>query len=180
MCRLIVVALVGGVSLVAGGAAAVWTVSRSAATEAVSKETLSSPQLAPATPLDLRELLEPGPKLKPSAKAESLNGKRVRVAGFMAEMEEAVEGAFYLVPRPISLDESGAGTGDLPLQSILVLVPAAEGRSNPHIEGELEGIGVLEVGNHADEQGRVSNFRLRLDPDQRLQQPRAAAAESAP
>jgi len=117
----------------------------------------------PAASLEFRELLDTGPTLRPSAKALALHGKRVRVVGFMADMEEAIQGAFYLVPRPMRLDESGAGTGDLPLESILVLVPGAEGKALPYIEGPLEGIGVLDVGNRADEQGRVSNFRLSLD-----------------
>jgi hypothetical protein len=79
-------------------------------------------------------------------------------------------GVFYLVPQPIHLDESGGGTGDLPLQTILVDVPGAAGKSIPHVRGALEGIGVFEVGNRADDQGRVSNFRLHLDPDDRLTQ----------
>jgi hypothetical protein len=106
--------------------------------------------------------------LAPSAKARALDGKRVRVIGFMAEMEEPIRGAFYLVARPTRLDESGGGTGDLPLDSILVAVPGSEAKLIPHVEGALEGTGVLEVGNRADAQGRVSNFRLRLDPDERL------------
>jgi hypothetical protein len=132
-----------------------------------------------AAPLEFRDLLDSGPKLQPSAKATALDGKRVRVVGFMAEMEEPIPGAFYLVPRPIRLDESGAGTGDLPLESILIAVPGSEGKIIPHAEGALEGIGLLEVGNRADDQGRVSNFRLRLDPDQRLAQAHAAAATSS-
>jgi len=128
----------------------------------------------PPAPIELRELLDPGPALRPSAKALALDGKRVRVRGFMAEMEEPIEGAFYLVPRPLKLDESGAGTGDLPLESILVAVPGAEGRALPHVAGALEGTGLLEVGNRADDKGRVSNFRLRLDSDR----PAAFAARS--
>jgi hypothetical protein len=135
-----------------------------------------SPALEPAVPLAFAELLDPGPALRPSAKALALDGKRVRIVGFMADMEEPMAGAFYLVPRPIKLDESGAGTGDLPLESLLVEVVQAEGRVLPHADGALEGTGVLEVGNRADDHGRSSNFRLRLDPDQRL----AHAAKAAP
>jgi hypothetical protein len=117
----------------------------------------------PAASLEFRELLDPGAVLRPSAKALALQGKRVRVVGFMAEMEEPIQGAFYMVPCPMRLDESGAGTGDLPLESILVVVPGVEGKALPHVEGPLEGVGVLDVGNRADQQGRVSNFRLSLD-----------------
>jgi hypothetical protein len=132
-----------------------------------------------APTLDLRELLDTGPTLRPSAKAVALAGKRVRLVGFMADMEEPMRGAIYLVPRPIRLDESGAGTGDLPLESVLVELTGAEGREIPHVEGALEATGVLEVGNRADDQGRVSNFRLRLDPDRRLAPPRVAVASAS-
>lgn len=97
----------------------------------------------------------------------------------MVEMEEPLRGAIYLAPRPLRLDESGAGTGDLPLESVLVEVPGFENRVIPHVEGALEGTGIFEVGNRADDQGRVSNFRLRLDPDQRLVQPPAAVAAAS-
>lgn len=138
----------------------------------------ASPE-APAASLEFRELLDTGATLRPSAKALALHGKRVRVVGFMAEMEEPVQGAFYLVPRPMRLDESGAGTGDLPLESILVVVPGAEDKALPHLEGPLEGIGVLDVGNRADEQGRVSNFRLSLDRPARVAA-RAGRASQTP
>lgn len=46
-------------------------------------------------------------ELKPSEKLRSLNGKRVRIVGFMAEMEHQPEGYFYLCSRPILCDESG-------------------------------------------------------------------------
>jgi hypothetical protein len=130
MRRVSVITVAAVVLFLAGGAAAVWVVNKPPSVESASnKPELSHPQLAPATSLALSDLLDSGPKLKPSAKAEALNGKRVHVVGFMAEMEEPIEGAFYLVPRPISLDESGGGTGDLPPNSILVMVPGSEGRA---------------------------------------------------
>ena len=175
MRRVSILAVAIGALLLAGVAVAV----RSARSSSADRSAQNIHSGDTAAPLELRELLDPGPKLQPSAKANSLHGKRVRVVGFMAEMEEPMQGAFYLVPRPIKLDESGAGTGDLPLESVLIAVPGTEGKVIPHAEGALEGIGVLEVGNRADDQGRVSNFRLRLDPDQRLAQAPAAAAASS-
>jgi len=133
----------------------------------------------PAAALEFGELLDTGPALRPSAKALALHGKRVRVVGFMAEMEEPIQGAFYLVPRPMRLDESGAGTGDLPLESILVFVPGGEGKALPHVVGPLEGIGVLDVGNRADDQGRVSNFRLSLDRPAAVEERTERASQTA-
>jgi hypothetical protein len=168
---------------IVGGAVAVVTIRSAAAHRATgSGPNLVAPK-GPASPLEFRELFAAGPALKPSAKALALDGKRVRIVGFMAEMEEPIEGAFYLVPRPIKLDESGGGTGDLPLESVLIAVPGAEGKLLPHVDGALEGTGVLEVGNRADERGRVSNFRLRLDQaEPRMERPgwpRSAATSSA-
>lgn len=162
---------VGGIAIgllfLAGGAAAFFELPSQSKPQGSSPRKIALSNARPATPLALRELLDPGPKLQPSSKARSLEGQRVRIAGFMAKMEEPLKGSFYLVPRPMSLDESGAGTGDLPLEAVLVLVRGSENETIPHLPGALEGIGILEIGNHADPDGRVSNFRLRLDPDQR-------------
>src|SRR5256885_684817 len=54
-----------------------------------------------ATPLAFDEFLAPSTReLKPSAKLAGLNGRRVRMVGFMAHMESPPAGAFYLCPRP--------------------------------------------------------------------------------
>lgn len=101
--------------------------------------------------------------LEPTAKATRLVGKRVRMVGFMARMEISPTGAFYLVPRQVHSDEAGGGTADLPPQSVLVISPSAAGQRVPHIEGPVEVTGTLELGNRADEDGRVSAIRLILD-----------------
>ena len=168
MRRLTVGGIALGGLLLAGVAAAFFEHPSSGALTASTPAKAAIRSTDPATPLALRELLSPGPILRPSEKARSLNGRRVRIAGFMAAMEEPIEGGFYLVPRPISLDESGAGTGDLPLEAVLVLVSGSEGKVIQHLPGALEGTGILEVGNSSTSEGRISNFRLRLDPDQRL------------
>jgi hypothetical protein len=51
-----------------------------------------------------------GSQLRPSSRLVSLRGRRVRIAGYMARMEEPLEGAFYVCPRPVYCDESGGGT----------------------------------------------------------------------
>jgi hypothetical protein len=87
----------------------------------------------------------------------------VRLVGFMAQLELPPRGAFYLVPRPVRCDESGAGTADLPPESVLVLSASSAGRVVPFLAGALELTGTLELGNQPDSEGRVSAFRLRLD-----------------
>ncbi|MET0594055.1 MAG: hypothetical protein ABW133_15250 [Polyangiaceae bacterium] len=117
-----------------------------------------------ATTLAFRDLVEPTPRaLKPTARARDLAGQRVRMTGFMAEMELAPKGAFYLTPIPIRCDEAGGGTADLPPTSVLVVVPTEKGRKIDHVAGELEATGTWEVGNRADEEGRISAFRIVTD-----------------
>jgi len=119
--------------------------------------------LPPAPPLAWSDLLEPGASLAPSAKTRALAGQRVRLVGFMAEMELPIPGAFYLVPRPVECDEAGGGTADLMPTSVLVLSESARGQVVPHVSGALDVTGVLEVGNLPGPDGRTSALRLRLD-----------------
>jgi hypothetical protein len=114
-------------------------------------------------PLELREILEPGLEPRLSARIRSLNGQRVRLVGFMAQMEEPPVGAFYLVPHPLFCDEGGGGTGDLPLDAVRVLVRSSPDVPIRFIPGPLEVTGVLRVGNRADDEGRVSALELVLD-----------------
>ena len=105
--------------------------------------------------------------LTPSSRLLRLNGRRVRLVGFMAQMESPPLGAFYLCPRPISCDEEGAGTADLPAESVLVIVGSQRGKVMPFTPRALEVTGILEVGNRQDADGRVSFIRLVLDgPDE--------------
>jgi hypothetical protein len=120
---------------------------------------------APAEPLAWSELLEPGAALVPSAKTRALAGQRVRLVGFMAQMELPIPGAFYLVPQPVDCDEAGGGTADLMPTSVLVLSASTQGQIVPHLPGALDVSGVLEVGNQPGPDGRMSAFRLRLDSD---------------
>ena len=119
-----------------------------------------------AVPLSFKEFFEASPReLVASGKLLSLNGKRVRITGYMARMERQVLGAFYLVPHPVICDEEGAGTSDLPVENVLVLVRSAKGKEIAFIPRPLEVTGILEVGNRAEEDGRVSAIRLTLDTE---------------
>ncbi|HTU61394.1 MAG TPA: hypothetical protein VMF89_23225 [Polyangiales bacterium] len=127
--------------------------------------TAKSPQPLPAdATLQFSELFASGSsELQPSATAQQLVGKRVRMVGFMAELEHGPVGSFYLTAQPVHCDESGAGTADLPIASVKVAVPFAANKRIPHIDGALEVIGAFELGNETDAQGFPSSFRLRLD-----------------
>lgn len=106
----------------------------------------SSPQTYQAIPIEFREFFAPSTELKPSAKLLSLNGKRVQVVGFMAQMEDAPDGAFYLCARPVMCDEGGAGIGDLPVESVLVKVRSMAGQKVAYLPGALQVTGVLQLG----------------------------------
>lgn len=127
----------------------------------------SPPSSLPAEPLEFREFFAPSPRaLRPSARLLGLIGKRVRMVGYMAQMEEPPKGGFYRCPAPVQAAEGGGGTADLPPDAVFVVVKAAAGKPLAHIPRPLLVTGVLEVGPKADEEGHVSTIRIRLDgPD---------------
>jgi hypothetical protein len=115
-------------------------------------------------------------ELKLSATLLQLNAKRVRLIGFMAEMENPPTGGFYLCPRPVSCDEEGGGTADLPPESIFVIVRSLNGKAVPFSPRALEVTGILEVGNRQESGGRVSFIRLVLDGPEEI--PAASSSSS--
>lgn len=102
-------------------------------------------------------------ELKPSARLLALNGKHVRLIGFMVQMENAPSGAFYLCEHPIFCDEEGGGNADLPPESVLVLVSSYSGKTISFIPGALEVTGTLNYGREEGPDGQISFIRLILD-----------------
>jgi hypothetical protein len=120
---------------------------------------------AEPAPLAFSEYFRTGSaRLEPSAKLIALDGQRVRVTGFMAHMEDGPSGAFYLASRPVACDEGGAGTGDLPPDAVLVVVPWASGAEIPFLPGPLEVVGVLQLGPATRPDGAPARIRIVLDP----------------
>jgi hypothetical protein len=117
-----------------------------------------------AVKLSFDEFFEPGPRgLLPSRRLLDLDGKRVRLVGFMARMELLPKGAFFLTPRPVYCDESGGGTADLPPEAVRVVVRSFAGKPIPYTPRLLEVTGVLSVGTRAEPDGTTSGLRLVLD-----------------
>jgi hypothetical protein len=115
--------------------------------------------------LSFSEFFRPGgARLEPSEKLTSLDGQRVRMTGFMARMEEAPSGAFYLASRPVVCDEGGAGTGDLPPDAVLVVVPWSAGETVRYLSGPLEVTGTLRIGGPARTDGMPARIQIVLDP----------------
>jgi hypothetical protein len=116
----------------------------------------------PAT-LAFNEFFEASARgLKPSNKLTALQNKRVRLTGFMAQMEDELEGSFFLVPRPVFCDEEGGGNADIPPEAVLVIVPFRAREKIPFVPGLIEVTGILELGNREDK-GLVSSIRLIMD-----------------
>jgi hypothetical protein len=116
--------------------------------------------------LSFGELFEKQGDLRPSQRVQQLVGKRVRVEGFMARMEQPPKGAFWLCRKPLEIDEGGGGTGDLPVESILVVLTPPGGQEAPPLRGPLRVEGRLEVGRKQAPDGTLSFFRIVLDAAQ--------------
>jgi hypothetical protein len=134
----------------------------------------------PPAPLEFRELFAPGPDLLVSDKARALKGRRVRMEGYAARLEESPTGGFWLTPVPVQGDESGGGVGDLPPGAVLVKVRSAGGRPvNPAARGRIAVTGLLEVGR-SEEGGQSSLFRIVLDRGPATRQKAATRPKAAP
>ena len=120
------------------------------------------------TDLKFRDLfkLPIGPHgLEPTEKLLGLEGKPVRLVGYMVRQEEPTPGVFILSPLPVSLgDQDEALADDLPASMIFVHIKADGAQVAPYIPGLLRLTGILSVGNREEADGRVSSVRLRLDP----------------
>lgn len=140
-----------------------YTASRS---ERVIVESGANPGAEPivAVPLEFRDLVvvqNNRPRL--SEKVRALAGHRVRIIGYMAHLELAPKGGFYLAPMPVHSDESAAGVGDLPLESVLVLSRTVGAQPFPAEDGPVEVAGTLAVGPEEDSEGRANWLRITLD-----------------
>lgn len=120
------------------------------------------------TELKFREMLKMpiGPKgLEPTDKLLSLDGKRVRLVGYMAGQEESAKGVIILTPMPVSLgDEDESLSDDLPGNSVFVhLTPRYADKPVPNMQGLLQLTGTLQLGPQDEADGHVSAIRLTLD-----------------
>lgn len=109
-----------------------------------------------------------GPRgLEASERLLALDGRRVRIVGYMAAAALPMAGRLILAPHPVELgDEDEHLADDLPPQAVFVhLSGPAAGRILPHYEGLLALTGVLELGAREEPDGHVSAVRLILDAE---------------
>jgi hypothetical protein len=107
-----------------------------------------------------------GPRgLEMTPKLLALDGKRVRILGYMAHQEDPSKGFFILTPLPVNVAEKEDGMADdLPPATLFVhLAPAQAGVAPPYQHGLLIVTGTLSVGNREEADGRISMVCLQLD-----------------
>jgi hypothetical protein len=119
--------------------------------------------------------------LEPSERLRALDGKRVRVLGYVVGEEQPTPGLFMLTARPVTLSEVADGPADdLPPATLFVhLVPIDADKVIAHQPGLLVVSGVLEIGNRDERNGRTSFARLRLDQPLPRAEPAGVPAQAS-
>ncbi|MBO9663444.1 hypothetical protein [Dokdonella sp.] len=144
---------------------------------------------APAgvTDLKFRELfkLPVGPQgLEPTEKLAGLDGKRVRIVGYMVQQEPPIAGGFMLSPLPVAAgDADDSYADDIPASAIFVTLPKGADTIVPPLAGLIQLTGTLHVGaRDMAGAGRVAPAVLELDraPERSLlRQAKTIATSSA-
>ncbi len=112
-------------------------------------------------------------------KLKSLNGKRVRLVGYMVGRDAPQTGAFILAGRPYRIEDNEDGLSGLPANVVRVTVPGSEKTIIPFTARPLLLTGVLSVGNREEKDGSVWLARLVLDPSPKPQTTTAKSARAA-
>jgi hypothetical protein len=146
------------------------------------------PPAAGVTELKFADLfkLPVGPKgLEPTDKLRALDGRRVRIVGYMVQQAPPAAGGFLLSPLPVAAgDEDESLADDIPASAVYVTLPKGADTRVPMLPGLLKITGVLRVGAYEVRQaGRVAAARIELDarPERALLElARRGARQAAP
>jgi len=123
-----------------------------------------------------------GPRgVEPTPKLRSLDGRRIRILGYMVRQVKPMEHCFLLAARPVTVNEVEYGfADDLPVTTLHVITASETLAVTPFTPGPLLLTGKLSVGNRVEADGRVSTVRLFMDaPSPEQLQAAAKAAETA-
>lgn len=103
--------------------------------------------------------------MEPSEKLLALDGKRVRMVGFMVHGSAPGKTSFILAPVPSAIsDEDEGQADDIPASAVLVDLGRNLPQAIPNLAGLIQVSGVLRIGAHEDAASqRVFAVRLELD-----------------
>ena len=124
---------------------------------------------AAVTELRFRDFfqLPVGPRgLQPSPQLLALDGRQVRISGYMAAAETPTAGGFILAPLPVKLgDEDESLADDLPASIVHVRLTPSDLVLAP-LPGRIWLTGTLQLGQRQEADGRLSIVHLQLDAAQ--------------
>lgn len=120
-----------------------------------------------------------GPRgLEYTERLRALDGRRIRILGYMARQTKPVDHCFLLAAVPLMLNEIEYGhADDLPATTLHVFTSSDAPEKTPFTPGPLLLTGKLSLGNRLEADGRTSTVRLHLDPPTPEQ--KIAATQSA-
>jgi len=148
----------------------------------------AAPQSLPPLPAGVTELkfneffVNPvGPRgLELTEKLCGLDGRKVRILGYMAHRETQPPGGFLFTPIPVEVhDHDNSLAEDFPANVVQVLVPTLRDQPVPHTPGLMLLTGTLSIGNRPEPDGRISLVRLELDPPSPAKQKTRVSGKSA-
>jgi hypothetical protein len=112
--------------------------------------------------------------------AKALDGKKVRLLGYMVRQSQPQPWTLLLSPVPLTLHEREYGFAeDLPPTVVHVFTQKHSTPILPWTPGPLLLTGTLSLGPRAEPDGRTSNLRLFLDPPTAAQRQALSAAAGA-
>ena len=114
----------------------------------------------------IHHLLKAGPQIPLDTRYNGLTTP-LRLVGYMVQQEDPPMGRFMLAARPVQMSEHADGQADdLPPATVLAqLDPEQQSWAVPHVRGLVSVSGMLHVGRHEHDDGRVSCVRMQLGPD---------------